>query len=204
MSDIAKLANSKIQNALTQHLELFDNLMGNSALIKQIEEAGLLLASVIQRDGKILICGNGGSAADSMHFAAELTGKFKRARPAFMCVPLLDPCHLTCVANDFGFEEVFARGVEAHGRAGDVLIAISTSGKSPNVVKALSIAAAYGMKTVFLGGKLCPEFVSHSLLVVPSNTDVGTDRIQEMHGMILHILVEVIETALISFFGQHP
>ncbi|MBL8964182.1 MAG: SIS domain-containing protein [Phycisphaeraceae bacterium] len=148
------------------------------------------------RDGnKAIICGNGGSMCDAMHFAEELTGRFRDDRPALAAIALADPSHLSCVANDFGYEQVFARGVEALGRPGDVLAVLSTSGRSPNIAAAIRAARQRGMKTVALlgqGGGPVAGSCDHEF-IAPGTT---SDRIQEVHMMFLHALVEAVEAAL--------
>ena len=142
--------------------------------------------------GKALICGNGGSSADAMHFAEELTGRFRKERPALPALACTDAGHITCAANDYGFENVFSRWVEAHGRRGDVLIVLSTSGKSENIVRAVKAGEQAGCRTVALlgkdGGTLAG--VCDFEWIVPG---VESDRIQEIHMLILHALIEGVE-----------
>jgi len=150
----------------------------------------------MRRGHKVLVFGNGGSAADAQHFAAELSGRFRRERAALPALALTtDTSALTAIGNDYGYEQVFSRQVEAHGREGDVAIGISTSGRSPNVVRALEVARARGLLTVALtgrgGGVLAP--LADFLIDVPHQ---DTARIQEVHGMIVHILCELIEESV--------
>ena len=149
----------------------------------------------LQSGGRILSCGNGGSMCDAMHFAEELSGRFRKDRPALAAMAISDPSHLTCVANDYGFDQVFARGVEAWGRAGDVLVGLSTSGNSPNVLAAAAAARKKQMTVVGLlgrdGGKMLP--LCDLSIVVPAQT---SDRIQEIHIKIVHILIELVEREL--------
>ena len=138
-------------------------------------------------------CGNGGSMCDAMHFAEEWTGRFRGDRAALPAVSFSDPSHLTCIANDFGYEEVFAREVEAYGKQGDLLVAISTSGNSPNVLRACQVARDKGVTVVGLlgkgGGKML-ELVDVPILVPNA---VTSDRIQEIHIKVLHIAIEAVE-----------
>jgi len=148
------------------------------------------------RDGKkVLACGNGGSMAEAMHFAEELTGRFQSSRTPYPAIAISDPAHLTCTANDFGFEQVFARMVEALGSEGDMLVALSTSGNSPNVLKALEAARNKGMTVVGLlggdGGHALPN--CHLAVVVPSNDPA---RVQELHLLIIHAAIGAVERAL--------
>jgi len=153
------------------------------------------MSQAFQTKNKILICGNGGSACDAMHFAEEFTGRYRQDRKALPVIHLGDVGHVTCVGNDYGFEEIFARGVEAYGQAGDWLIGLSTSGNSPNVIKAFEKAKALGLHTCALlgksGGKM--KDMCEVELIIPGMT---ADRIQEVHMTILHILIEGIERIL--------
>jgi D-sedoheptulose 7-phosphate isomerase len=153
------------------------------------------LAACFKAGGKVLICGNGGSACDAAHFAEELTGRFRADRPALPAIACVEPGHLTCVANDYGFEQVFSRWVEALGKPGDVLILLSTSGNSPNIARTAAAARERGLATVALlgkdGGRLRGSCDLE--LIVPGAT---SDRIQELHMLILHVLVEGVESLL--------
>ncbi len=167
-------------------------LANNGAAIELIDRLAALLAERFAAGKKVLICGNGGSACDAMHFAEELTGRFRRNRPALPALACTDPGHITCTANDYGFEHIFSRWVEALGQKGDVLIVLSTSGNSGNVVKAAEAGRTRGLTTVSLlggdGGKLMGR-CDHEL-IMPAT---GSDRIQELHMLILHTLVEGVE-----------
>jgi D-sedoheptulose 7-phosphate isomerase len=158
-----------------------------------IAAAAQLMADSINTGGKILSCGNGGSSCDAMHFAEELTGRYRENRQAIPAIAISDPGHLTCVSNDFGYQYVFSRYLEALGNRGDVLLAISTSGNSGNVLEAAITAKSKGMKVVALtgkdGGKLKP--LADVCINVPH---FGyADRIQEVHIKIIHILILLIE-----------
>lgn len=162
-----------------------------------LDLAADMIAEALGVGGKVLACGNGGSACDAMHFCEELTGRFRKDRPALAAISLTDVGHITCVANDYGYDEVFARGVRALGKPGDVLVAISTSGNSANVVRAVGAAREVGMNTVALlgrdGGTLAG--VCDLEWIVPG-VPVGAptaDRIQEVHMLVLHALVEGVE-----------
>lgn len=165
-------------------------------LADRLAVAARLVAEALRRGNKVMFCGNGGSAADSQHLAAELVGRYRRNRPGLAALALtVDTSALTAIGNDFGFEEVFSRQVEALGRPGDVLVAISTSGRSPNVLRAVEAARALGLKTVGLtggdGGPLAG--LVDVALVVPSE---DTARIQECHITLGHILCDLVEAEL--------
>ena len=161
-----------------------------------IAAVGDLMVNVLQKGGTIYWCGNGGSAADSQHLAAEMVGRFKNVRRALRSAALsTDTSVLTCVANDFSFEAIFARQIEAHGRPGDLLVGISTSGNSENVLQAFSTAKLLGMYTVGLLGKdggQAKSLVDHAI-IIPSHS---TARIQEAHILIGHCLCDLIEAGL--------
>lgn len=184
-----------IQSGLSQAAELLDWIRKTPESHDNIRQMAELVVSCLQSGGRILTCGNGGSMCDAMHFAEELSGRYRKDRPAMAAMAISDPSHLTCVANDFGFDQVFARGVEAWGRAGDVLIGFSTSGNSPNVIAAANKAREKQMKVVGLlgrdGGKLRP--LCDLSIVVPAQT---SDRIQEIHIKIVHIVIELVEREL--------
>jgi phosphoheptose isomerase len=167
-------------------------------LIPTIAATGSALVATLRQGGKVLLCGNGGSAADAQHIAAELVGRFVRARPGLAAIALTtDTSALTAIANDFGYEQVFARQVQALGRSGDVLVAISTSGNSANVIAAVTQAQAQGMKVVGLlggdGGALADRV--DQALIVPSRE---TARVQECHILIGHIWCQMVDEAAVS------
>lgn len=155
-----------------------------------------LCHSALERGNKLMACGNGGSMCDAMHFAEEWTGRFRGNRAALPAIAFSDPSQLTCIANDFGYDEVFARSVEAYGQAGDVLVVLSTSGNSPNAIRAVERARQMGVTTVALlgkgGGKL-KSLVDVAIVVPHAET---SDRIQEVHIKALHIAIEAVERTL--------
>lgn len=185
-----------IRNSLIEAQRALDAFIGSEQTLANIERAGSLLVSSFEAKGKVFSCGNGGSMCDAMHFAEELTGRYRKNRPGIAAVSISDASHISCVANDFGYDHIFSRYVESHGRAGDVLLAISTSGKSPNVVKAAEAAKALGIKVIALTGK--PGSLLESLADVCICAPGGdfADRTQELHIKVIHILIELVERRL--------
>ena len=181
---------------LAQLQQLQAVLAASEAVVPAITASGDAIAAALHGGGKVLTCGNGGSAADALHLSEELTGRYRSDRPPLPAICLAaDGCALTCIGNDYGFAELFARQVAAFAQAGDVLIAFSTSGNSPNVVRAIEEAKARGATTVLLtghsGGK-CRSLADHAVCV-PSTV---TARIQEVHGFVLHQWLDIIEARL--------
>ncbi|SDF68227.1 D-sedoheptulose 7-phosphate isomerase [Phytopseudomonas seleniipraecipitans] len=185
-----------IRNSLTEAQRALDAFLGNEQTLTHIEQAARLLVTSFEAKGKVFSCGNGGSMCDAMHFAEELTGRYRKNRPGIAAVSISDASHISCVANDFGYDHIFSRYVESHGREGDVLLAISTSGKSPNVVKAAEAAKALGIKVIALTGK--PGSLLESLADVCICAPGGdfADRTQELHIKVIHILIELVERSL--------
>jgi D-sedoheptulose 7-phosphate isomerase len=190
------VADPKISSALEQAASALSALRADAGALSAIESAADLLANALRKGNKAVSCGNGGSMCDAMHFAEELTGRYRDDRPAYAAVAISDPSHLSCVANDFGFEFVFSRFVEAHGRAGDVLLAISTSGTSKNVLNAARAARERQMTVVALTGKA--DCALGTLADVHIATPGGgySDRVQELHIKVIHILIELVEARL--------
>lgn len=186
---------SSVINSLQEAGRLISSVLLDKSLISKIDDSINLISETFQSNHKIVICGNGGSACDAMHFAEEFTGRFNKNRRALPVISLTDPAHLTCVSNDFGFEFVFQRGVEAYGQKGDVFIGLSTSGNSKNIKLALDEAKNKDMKSILFlgksGGKLAG--LSDIEIIVPGKT---TDRIQELHMLLLHIIIENVEKRL--------
>jgi D-sedoheptulose 7-phosphate isomerase len=193
-SNRPNLDNSRAEvlaRSLEEHLKTIQALIDSR--LPEIEAAGSLIWDALKSGNKILLCGNGGSAADAQHIAAELVGRYEQQRRAFPAISLTtDTSALTAVSNDYGYEEVFARQVEALAVAGDVLIAISTSGKSPSVIKAADQARALGCRTIALTGCSGEPLTAHCDLavVVPS---ARTSRVQEAHITIGHLWCEIVD-----------
>lgn len=186
-----------ILGALTDARNALEHLIANEKTLEAIEKAGELMAEAVGGDGKVMSCGNGGSLCDAMHFAEEMTGRFRSDRRAYAAVAISDASHIACVGNDYGYEYVFSRYVEAHGRSGDVLLAITTSGTSKNVVKAAEAARKKGVKVVALTGRDDTPItrLADVSIVTPGGTD-WADRVQELHIKCIHILIELVERRL--------
>jgi D-sedoheptulose 7-phosphate isomerase len=172
---------------------VLDGVLANPGLIRKIGQASSALIESLKGGGKVITCGNGGSHCDAMHFAEEMTGRFRENRKPLAALCISDPSHLTCVANDFGFEQVFARSVEALGRPGDVLLAISTSGNSMNVVRAAEKARDMGIRVLSLTGNDGGKLARLSDVEVRVPFTGYSDRIQEVHIKIIHILIHLTE-----------
>jgi D-sedoheptulose 7-phosphate isomerase len=164
--------------------------------LQKIEDASEWMAEAIERGNKIISCGNGGSMCDAMHFAEELSGRFRENRRALPAVSISDPSHISCVANDYGYDFVFSRYIEALGQKGDVLLAISTSGNSKNVLEAVSAAKKKGMFVVSLTGKDGGKLGGLSNLEIRVSHSGFADRIQEIHIKVIHCLIQRIEERL--------
>lgn len=182
-----------IQRALEQAHDALDQLTRNTTALTGIEQAAFRLIQTFENGGRVYACGNGGSMSDAMHFAEELTGRFRENRRGLPAQAISDVGHLTCVANDFGYEHVFSRYLQCHGREGDCLLAISTSGSSANVLNAATVANELGMIVVALTGKPATllETLSHVCIATPGGD--FADRTQELHIKVIHILIELIE-----------
>jgi D-sedoheptulose 7-phosphate isomerase len=184
-----------IRDALNTALRTLQSFVADDNHARTMEAIAVLIAECYRNHGQVIIFGNGGSLCDAMHFAEELTGRFRKDRPPLPAIAISDPSHITCVGNDYGFDEIFARGVQAYGKPGDIAIGISTSGNSENILRALDRAISMGLKTVALlgkdGGKL--KGLCDLELIIPGET---SDRIQEVHMAILHILIQRIENDL--------
>jgi len=185
----------KILNSVEEAIRAVQ-LLKTPAALEFIEKSARMIAECYQRQGKILIAGNGGSLCDAMHFAEEMTGQFRRKRRALPAIALSDPGSLSCVGNDMGFDEVFARGVEAHGKDGDVLVLLTTSGNSMNLVKAWEAARQKGMKTIAFLGKTGGKLKGVCDLEWVVEGFAYSDRVQEAHMAAIHMIIEMVEEEL--------
>lgn len=161
--------------------------------ILAIEKAGALTLAALKNGNKIISCGNGGSMSDAMHFAEEMTGRFRDDRKPFAAIAISDPSYITCTANDYGFEYIFSRFVEAHGRKGDVLLAISTSGNSKNILKAAEVAKANGVYIIGLTGKDGGKLAPLCDVEIRAPHSEYADRAQEIHIKVIHSLIDFVE-----------
>ncbi|HTQ09359.1 MAG TPA: SIS domain-containing protein [Fimbriimonadaceae bacterium] len=184
-----------MRSALADAARGLDEFSSDPATLDAMEAAVLAIASAFKRRGRVFACGNGGSMCDAMHFAEEFSGRFDEDRDPYPAIALSDPAHLSCVANDFGYDHVFSRQIDALGHPGDVLILLSTSGNSPNIVKAAEAAKTRGLIVIGCLGKgggaaraLC-DIVLHA-------PGARSDRIQELHMLALHAVIEAVEREL--------
>ena len=184
---------SIISQELKEAQTVLDNFLSDPEQIEKIEKAAGLMADAIIHNGKILSCGNGGSHCDAMHFAEELTGRYRDNRRALPAIAISDVSHLSCVSNDFGYEYVFSRYIEALGQPGDVLLGLSTSGNSANIIRACEAARAKGMKIIILSGKDGGKLAGVADVEIRVPHFGYADRIQEIHIKVIHIFMLLIE-----------
>lgn len=189
-----------MQNTIEQHFteaKQILNTFSTQENFDRIAQAGQILVDSLKDGGKVMSCGNGGSHCDAMHFAEELSGRYRENRPALAAMAISDPSHMSCVGNDYGFEFVFSRMVEALGNSGDVLLGISTSGNSKNVINALEAAKKKGMKTIVLTGNDGGDMAGMADLEIRAPQSSFADRAQEIHIKIIHSLIDYIENNLL-------
>jgi len=182
-----------IKNELNESYRLLKNFIDDDSNINAIESAAELMKVSIKNGGKIISCGNGGSMCDAMHFAEELSGKFREERKSLPAISISDPSHITCVGNDYGFQFVFSKYLEGIGKNGDVLLAISTSGNSKNIINVANYAKANNIKVVSLTGKDGGKLSDLSDVEIRVPHFGYSDRIQEIHIKVIHILILLIE-----------
>ena len=182
-----------IESSLREAQVALDNFLQNKSAIQNVAKAAELMIQAFENKSRVFSCGNGGSMCDAMHFAEELTGRYRLDRPALPALAISDASHMSCVGNDLGYEQVFSRYLEAHGRPGDCLLAITTSGTSKNVIRAVHAAKALNMKVIALTGRTNPELEALSDVYVCTPGGNFADRVQELHIKVLHILIELIE-----------
>ena len=190
------------QNIINQELQeaqaVLDKFLNDPVQIEKIENAASLMAEAILKNGKIISCGNGGSHCDAMHFAEELTGRYRDNRRALPAIAISDVSHISCVSNDYGYEFVFSRYVEALGQPGDVLLGLSTSGNSQNIIRAAAAAREKGMKVVILSGKDGGKLAGAADIEIRVDHFGYADRIQEIHIKVIHIFMLLIEKMVLG------
>lgn len=183
-------------NNLHEAKSILDQFISNTQALESVHQAGIAMVNAIQNGGKIISCGNGGSMCDAMHFAEELSGKFREDRRALPALSISDASHMSCVGNDYGYNEVFARYLEALGQPNDILLAISTSGNSTNVIRAMEVAKSKGIKIVALTGKDGGKMAALADIEVRAPYSKFADRAQEIHIKVIHALIQTIEHEL--------
>lgn len=190
------MSKEHVKAALLEARDALEALIAADETQEAIVEASELMIEAIQSGHKILSCGNGGSLCDSMHFAEEMTGRFRSDRPGYAAIAIADASHMSCVGNDYGYRDVFSRYVRAVGQPGDVLLAITTSGTSANVIDAVDVAHEKGMKVVGLTGKFESPLAQKADVAIVTPAGRWADRVQELHIKTIHILIELVERTL--------
>ena len=189
------MSNNDIKKHFDEALEVL-SAFNTDENLQKIEHAIKILSESINNGNKIISCGNGGSMCDAMHFAEELSGRFRNDRKGLAAISISDPSHISCVANDYGYEYVFSRYLEALGNTGDVLLGISTSGNSENVIKAVELAKSKGIRTIVLTGKTGGKLAALADLEIRAPHSEYADRAQEIHIKVIHALIDGIEKEL--------
>ena len=193
------MGNKDIKNIVTNQFNIartvLDNFLSDEENLAKVSEIAVKISDCLSNQCKIISFGNGGSMCDAMHFAEELTGRFREDREPLAAISISDPSHITCVGNDYGFEHIFSRYITAHGKKGDIALGLSTSGNSPNVINAFKAAKESGVFTIALTGRnggACAAMADLNLTVEAETSD----RIQEIHIKILHIAIDAVENIL--------
>ena len=183
----------KLKAHFTEAQDVLKKFIDHDQNLDKVEAGAQLMVTAIKNGGKIISCGNGGSMCDAMHFAEELTGRYRNDRRAMPAISISDPSHISCVGNDYGYEFIFSRFLEGMGNEGDVLLAISTSGNSGNVMRAVETALAKGMKVVALTGKDGGKMADMATVEIRVPHHGYADRIQEIHIKVIHSFIDYIE-----------
>lgn len=186
-------SSTHITASLREARSAVDALLGNEAALASIGQAAQLLIATFERKGRVFSCGNGGSMCDAMHFAEELTGRYRHDRAALPATSISDASHMSCVGNDLGYDQVFSRYLEAHARPGDCLVALSTSGSSKNVLRAAEVARKLGADVIGMTGRSDAALAGLSTVHVCTPGGAFADRVQELHIKVLHIFIELVE-----------
>lgn len=185
-----------VKSALTEAQSALAALIEDEATLESVAQAAHAIAESQRQGGAVYSCGNGGSLCDAMHFAEEMTGRYRQNRKPYRAAAISDVSHMACVGNDYGYEHVFSRWIEAMGTEKDVLVAITTSGTSKNIVAAAKAAKAKGMTVVALTGKAGSPITDEADIAVVTPAGRWADRVQELHIKVIHILIELIEREL--------
>jgi D-sedoheptulose 7-phosphate isomerase len=185
-----------IEKNFREAQEILQLFISNTKNLELIEEAASLISSAFANSNKVISCGNGGSMCDAMHFAEELSGRFREDRKALPAISISDSSHISCVGNDYGYDKVFSRYLEALGNNGDVLLAISTSGNSKNIIEAINTAKTKGMKVIGLTGKDGGKMASLCDIEIRAPHSQYADRAQEIHIKVIHSLIQCIESKM--------
>ncbi len=187
-----------IQQSLRESQDVLAQFLSDPSKLEAIEKAADCLVDALQQGKKILSCGNGGSHCDAMHFAEELSGRYRENRPALAAMAISDPSHITCVSNDFGYNYIYSRFIEGLGNQGDVLVGISTSGQSANIIEAVKAAQEKGMEVVLLTGKDGGALAGMGAIEIRVDHFGFADRIQGIHIKVIHILIQLIEAKIFN------
>ena len=190
------MLNNQIINAIKESRDGIDKILNDQDLIYKIEKAARLIFNTISNGGTVFSCGNGGSMCDAMHFSEELSGRFRENRRGLPSIAISDPSFLTCVANDYGFDYVFSRFIEANAKKGDLLLAISTSGKSKNIIRACQYCKKNSIKLITLTGVKESQASNYADIDICTPNGQYSDRVQELHTLLIHIMVESVEKLL--------
>lgn len=187
------MSENPIKDHFNEALNILQEFLSKDENIAKIEKAGKALVNSFSKGGKVISCGNGGSMCDAMHFAEELTGRYREDRRSFPAISISDPSHLSCVGNDYGYEFVFSRFIEGVGNKGDVLLAISSSGNSKNVILAIEAAKKKGMTVIGLSGKDGGKMAGLCDIEIRAPHSKYADRAQEIHIKVIHSLIDFVE-----------
>jgi len=190
------MGQTKILDHFQEAKKILDEFISDEQRLLRVQKAGDFLVEAFRNEKKVISCGNGGSMCDAMHFAEELSGRYKNDRIPLAAVSISDPSHISCTANDYGYDFVFSRFVEGVGKQGDVLLAISTSGNSKNVIKAIEAAKKKGMKVIGLTGKKGGDMAALCDVEIRAPYSDFADRAQEIHIKVIHSLIDYIEQEL--------
>ena len=183
----------KIVKAVKESKAGLDKVLNSKDTLNNIEKASILISKTLQTNSQIFACGNGGSMCDAMHFAEELSGRFRQDRKGLSAISISDPSFITCVANDYGFQFVFSRFMESNSKKNDLLVAISTSGKSENILNACKYCKTNKVKIITITGKENSEISKYADIDICTPNGKYSDRVQEIHTLVIHILVELVE-----------